>query len=220
MFVLIMSFVVVVLIILLVSLFELDITSSVITGHTNIQYSTDAGRELYTLLAAGCDTGIDEYENYNVENLISVYVSSTLEVKEQLDTHLRGCITSTLEQIAEVNKGKDREGNDIDHYMYFYITYGGQKYLEERMPADFAPSSTSAVVPWDSSIETASGDDYPKDPGYFSPAMNDQAKVQVPLADHGSAHFSSATAVLEEWSEEPWTTLTAEQQGWSDDYEN
>ena len=211
-FVLIMSFLLVIAIILLVSIFNINVTSTVVTGNLNMQYSTDAGREIYALLSAGCPDVDEPYDDYNVADLISVYVSGDLTVKESIDTDLRSCIKSSLATIAEVNEGKDKDGDTINHYMYFYVTYGGQKYLEDRRPT-YVVYNTNIITPYNILFVLTSDEDlYPKDPSYFSSTMNDRYSIQIPLADHGNMQYSSATAVLEEWSDESWTTLTQAQQ--------
>ncbi len=214
--ILIMSFVLVLFIILLTFIFNINITSNVATGHMNMQYSTDAGRELILLLSSDCE--VPGYENYNVADLIGVYVSGTLDVKENIYSNMNNCIEPSLETISEVNQDE----NEVIHYMYFYVLYGGQKYLEMRRPnidAVNVPIPT-IMIPWGVSIPVKIEDGYPTNPRYYSETMNDRFMVQIPLADTGNMQFSSATAVLEEWSDEPWTTLSPEQQEWSDDYEN
>ncbi|NOQ55527.1 MAG: hypothetical protein GQ477_01835 [Nanohaloarchaea archaeon] len=227
-----MSFLLTIAIILLVMIFNIDITSSVVTGNLNMQYSTDSGREIYALLSAGCpDVTVVPYNDYNVAELISVYVSGDLKIKESIDDDLRSCITSSLATIADVNEGKDDEGNPIDHYMYFYVNYGGQKHLEERRPGIIYDKHEHLLIPFNADfISTTSGLDseqngmvpvaisLPVNPSYFSSTMNDRYSIQIPLADNGNMQYRSATAVLEEWSDEPWTTLTQAQQE-SYDYE-
>ncbi|MBW6462408.1 MAG: hypothetical protein K0B07_05160 [DPANN group archaeon] len=223
-FVLIMSFMLVIAIILLVSIFNINITSSVVTGNLNMQYSTDSGREIYALLSAGCPAVNEPYNDYNVADLISVYVSGDLTVKESIDTDLRSCIASSLTKIAEVNEGKDKTGI-IPHYMYFYVTYGGQNYLEERRPGITYDKKVNILIPFNVNfVLTTTGMDYkidtlrtvptslPVNPSYFSSTMNDRYSIQIPLFDSGNMQYSSATAVLEEWSDESWTTLTQAQQ--------
>ena len=253
-FVIIMAFLLVIGIIVLFKLVDINVTSSVVGDHLNMQYSTDSGRELYSILASGCSdiTEDAKYENkykgYNVENLISVYVSGDLRVKQALDAELRACIDESLKMIADVNEGKDRVGLPIKHYMYFYVIYGGNKYLEGRQPDLFFDADVGmAYIPWNPEFVTISppGKDtamsysptyllthsttlsanpiqfqFPVNPRYFSKTMNDMFSVQVPLADSGNMQFDSAKAVLEEWSDEPWTTLTQSQQEYSGDYEN
>lgn len=212
-FIIIMSFLLVIMIIALSFIFEFNIFTNVATGHLNMQYSTDAGRELILLMSSDCE--IAGYENYNIEDLIGVYVSGSLSVKESIHDDLTDCIVLPLVTIADVNKGDE----DI-HYMYFYVLHGGQKYLEIRRPNLDEVNMPVVILPWVVSIPVTVEDGFPKDPRYYSETMNDMFRVQIPLADTGNMQFGSATAVLEEWSDEPWTTLTTEQQRWSDDYEN
>lgn len=235
-FILIMSTVIIILAIALVILFNIDVFTNVSEGQRNMQYSTDAGRELYAIMASDCDTGIVNYENYNVEDLISVYVSGTQEVKEDIDASLRGCITAALVTIADVNKGKDKDGNNIDHCMYFYVTYNSQKYLELRRPGITYDKEKDTLIPWVENVVTTTGLDWaithypaggtsssivslPVNPRYFKETINDISKIRVPLADDGNMQYSSATAVLEEWSNEPWSTLTPLQQQEEYDYD-
>ncbi|MCK5593612.1 MAG: hypothetical protein KAI18_00045 [Candidatus Aenigmarchaeota archaeon] len=225
-FVLIMSFLLVIAIIILVTIFNINVTSTVVTGNLNMQYSTDAGREIYALLSAGCPAVGDPYTDYSVSELISVYVSGDLTVKESIDTDLRDCIASSLATIAEVNEGVDKTGDPIPHYMYFYVTYGNNKYIESRQPSMVYDPGLHTLMPWNSEfISTTTGLDFnttilggktpaslPVDPRYFSSTMNDRYSIQIPLSDSGNMQHSSATAVLEEWSDESWTTLTQAQQ--------
>ena len=218
--IIILSVVLIIMIILMTSIFNLNNISNVATGHMNMQYSTDAGRELILLLSSDCE--VPGYENYNVADLIGVYVSGTLDVKENIYSDMNNCIEPSLETISEVNQGEDKDGNAVTHYMYFYVLYGGQKYLEMRRPnIDIVNIPIPTImIPWGLSIPVKIEDGYTVNPRYYSETMNDRFRVQIPLADTGNMQFSSATAVLEEWSDEPWTTLTPEQQGWSDEYEN
>ena len=230
-FVLIMSFLLVIAIIILVTIFNINVTSTVVTGNLNMQYSTDAGREIYALLSAGCPAVGDPYTDYSVSELISVYVSGDLTVKESIDTELRNCIRSSLSTIAEVNEGVNKTGDPIPHYMYFYVTYGNQKYLENRRPGIVYDKKVNTLIPFNADfISTTTGLDtgkyynpigivlhidpisLPVDPRYFSSTMNDRYHIQIPLSDSGNMQYSSATAILEEWSDESWTTLTQAQQ--------
>lgn len=231
-FVLIMSFLLVIAIIILVMIFNVNVTSTVVTGNLNMQYSTDSGREIYALLSAGCPTVGDPYDDYSVSELISVYVSGDLTVKESIDTSLRNCIASSLSTISEVNEGVDKDSNPINHYMYFYVNYGDQKYLENRRPGIVYDKKVNTLIPFNADfISTTTGLDtgkyytpagivlhvdpisLPVNPRYFSSTMNDRYSIQIPLSDSGNMQHSSATAVLEEWSDESWTTLTQAQQG-------
>jgi len=217
--IIVLSVVLIITIILMTSIFNLNAISNVATGHMNMQYSTDAGRELIMLISSDCD--VTGYENYNVADLIGVYVSGTLDIKENIYDDMNDCIKPSLEIISEVNQGEDKDGNEVTHYMYFYILYGEQKYLEMRKPnidGVNIPIPT-IIIPW--GVSTYVDDDgYSVNPRYYSETMNDRFSVQIPLADPGNMQFGSVTAVLEEWSDDPWTTLTPEQQGLSDDYEN
>ncbi|NOQ37319.1 hypothetical protein GQ472_00395 [archaeon] len=217
--IIILSVVLIIMIILMTSIFNLNTISNVATGHMNMQYSTDAGRELILILSSDCD--VTGYENYSVTDLIGVYVSGTLDIKENIYDDMNNCIEPALEIISDVNQGVDKDGNEVTHYMYFYILYGGQKYLEMRRPnIDIVniPIPT-IIIPWGLSIPVKLEDAYPVNPRYYSETMNDRFSVQIPLADPGNMQFGSVTVVLEEWSDDPWTTLTLEQQGLSDDYE-
>ena len=218
--IIVLSAVLIIMIILMTSIFNLNTISNVATGHLNMQYSTDAGRELIMLISSDCD--VPGYENYNVADLIGVYVSGTLDIKEDIYDGMINCIEPSLEIISEVNQGEDKDGNAVTHYMYFYILYGGQKYLEMRRPNidNVSVLIPNIILPWGFFVPVKVEDAYPVNPRYYSETMNDRFSVQIPLADPGNMQFGSVTAVLEEWSDDPWTTLTSEQQGLGDDYEN
>lgn len=230
-FVLLMSSLLVIAIMLWVTIFNINVTSTVVTGNLNMQYSTDSGREIYALLSAGCPAVGDPYDDYSVSELISVYVSGDLAVKESIDAPLRNCIVSSLSTIADVNEGIDKEGDPINHYMYFYILYGDNEYLENRRPAIVYDKKINTLIPFNADFISVTTDldsgkyyspagihtstpsiSLPLDPSYFSSTMNDRYSIQIPLADSGNMQYSSATAVLEEWSDESWTTLTQAQQ--------
>ncbi len=211
-FILVMSFIVVILIIAIVYIFNINIFTGVLTGSMNMQYSTDANRELYTVLSSDCP--IEDsiyYDGYSVGDLISLYVSGSERVKDEIGPSLKGCISSSLSKVADVNNNGIDDVEDY-HYMYLYVDYANMRYLETRRPK-VTVSLEGDVIPWNpEAFPTMSSGQLPIDPYFFMPTMNDRAIIKLPLADAGTTDKGSVLVVLEEWSKDRWSTLSEEQQ--------